>query len=253
MNRCLICCELLDAGNDGYHPKCAQRLFGIRAAPKLAFTWDELNAMAEKTVRRSVTVPGVQPKLSLHLERTAMENTPVVFDGRPLHMEDMCQLTDRMTEEKYRGSMERVGKAILAFSSNPGFDAIRFFEVALFCFVTGNADMHLKNFSLLHEPDGMIRLSPAYDLLPTRLLIPQDKEEMALTMNGRKTSLHRKDFDAFAATMGLSERQMANTHERMRRSLGVANEVVSTSFLSKLMQHAFLELIGERSSRLWKP
>ena len=173
------------------------------------------------------------------------------IDGRPLHMEDMCQLTDRMTEEKYRGSMERVGKAILAFSSNPGFDAIRFLEVALFCFVTGNADMHLKNFSLLYEPDAMIRLSPAYDLLPTRLLIPQDKEEMALTVNGRKSNLHRKDFDAFASTMGLSERQMANTHDRLRRGLEASGAVVSASFLSLPLQHAFLELIAERSARLW--
>ncbi len=312
MNRCRVCCGPLAENEDGYHPLCADRLFGVRAAPRLSFTWDTLNEMAEKTVRRSVAVPGVQPKLSVHLERAAgsgpgrftlvgLEGELILkppsakypempelehacmrmascagietavcglailasgesayltrrmdrVDGRPLHMEDTCQLTDRMTEEKYRGSMERIGRAVLSFSSNPGFDAVRLFEVALFSFITGNADMHLKNFSLLYEPDGMIRLAPAYDLLPTHLLIPEDREEMALTVNGRKSNLHRGDFDAFAATMKLSDRQIANTHDRLRSGLEASGAVVSESFLSRPMQHAFLELIAERSARLW--
>lgn len=312
MKQCLVCCGPLGSDDGAYHPMCARRLFGTRAAPKLDFSWDGLNQLAKKTVRRSVAVPGVQPKLSLHLERTSgrgadrftlvgLEGELILkppapkypempelehacmrlasragidtavcglaclasgerayltrrmdrIGGRPLHMEDMCQLTDRMTEEKYRGSMERVGKTILEFSSNPGFDAIRFLEVALFGFVTGNADMHLKNFSLLYEPDGMIRLSPAYDLLPTRLLIPQDKEEMALTLNGKKAHLRREDFDVLAARLGLSERQIANTHERLRKSLGSANAVVSASFLSPPAQQAFLDLMETRSGRLW--
>jgi serine/threonine-protein kinase HipA len=101
-----------------------------------------------------------------------------------LAMEDMCQLTDRMTEEKYRGSLEAVGKKILQHCSHPGLDALRFFEVNLFSFLTGNSDMHLKNFSLIRSQDGEIRFSPAYDLLPTVLLLPEDTEESALTMHG---------------------------------------------------------------------
>ena len=87
-------------------------------------------------------------------------------------MEDMCQLTDKLTEQKYRGSMEQVGRAILKYCDNALFDALRFFETVLFSFLTGNSDMHLKNFSLLYKPGGAISLSPAYDLLPTQLLLP---------------------------------------------------------------------------------
>ena len=313
MTRCLICCEPLGASEERCHPKCAQRLFGVRSTPRLAFTWEDLNALAENAVRRSIAVPGVQPKLSLHLERgegagpdrftlvglegelilkppsreypemPELEHATMLLaaragietavcglvplaggerayvtrrmdrrNGRPLHMEDMCQLTDRMTEEKYRGSAERVGKAILAFSSNPGFDAIRFFEVVLLCHLTGNADMHLKNFSLLYEPDGVIRLSPAYDLLPTRLLLPADREESALTVNGKKSRLQRGDFDVLAATLGLTDRQIANAHTRLQRGLTAAMEVISNAFLSPEKQEAFRGLITDRAAGLWE-
>ena len=90
-------------------------------------------------------------------------------DGKKLAMEDMCQLTGKLTEDKYRSSMEQVGKAILRWSSNPGLDVTRFFDLAVFSFLTGNADMHLKNVSLLTEPDDTVRLAPAYDLLATKL------------------------------------------------------------------------------------
>lgn len=115
-------------------------------------------------------------------------------NGWKLHMEDMCQLTDRVTEQKYRGSMEQVGKAVLKYCTNPVFDALRLFELALFCFLTGNSDMHLKNFSLLYTPGGEVNLSPAYDLLPTTLLLPEDTEESALTINGKKKKLNLNDF-----------------------------------------------------------
>jgi serine/threonine-protein kinase HipA len=168
-----------------------------------------------------------------------------------LHMEDMCQLTDKLTEQKYRGSMEQVGKAVQAFSSNPGFDALRLFELTLFCFLTGNADMHLKNFSLLYEDDGMIRLSPAYDLLPTKLLMPDDKEELALTLNGKKNKLGRHDFDAFGKSMNLSDRQLKNSHERLRKKMSNGPALVKASFASKPLQAAFLNILEERSKRVW--
>ena len=78
MKRCMVCCKPLGEKEEGYHPRCAVGLFGVRSAPRLTFTWDELNAIAEKTIRRSVAVPGVQPKLSVHLER-ACGNGPDRF------------------------------------------------------------------------------------------------------------------------------------------------------------------------------
>ncbi len=64
-----------------------------------------------------------------------------------LAMEDMCQLTERLTEDKYQGSCEQVAKTIIKYSVNPVLDVVNFFEQVLFSFLTGNADMHLKNFS----------------------------------------------------------------------------------------------------------
>lgn len=69
-------------------------------------------------------------------------------DGRKIAMEDMCQLSERLTEYKYKGSYEQIAKLIRRYSSAPQLDVINFWEVVVFCWITGNADMHLKNFSL---------------------------------------------------------------------------------------------------------
>ena len=70
-------------------------------------------------------------------------------------------------------------------------DQIELFLRLVFCFLTGNSDMHLKNFLLIETAEGSRKyiLSPAYDLLPVNLIMPQDKEEFALPMNGRKNNL----------------------------------------------------------------
>ncbi|MFA6950362.1 MAG: HipA domain-containing protein, partial [Lentimicrobiaceae bacterium] len=98
-----------------------------------------------------------------------------------LLMEDMCQLTGRMTEDKYHGSYEQIAKAIQKYSANPGLDVINFFELVLFSFLTGNSDMHLKNFSLIKTPEIGYMLTPAYDLVATVLVNPADDEDLALT------------------------------------------------------------------------
>ena len=68
--------------------------------------------------------------------------------GEKIDMEDMCQLTLHPTEYKYKSSCEQIAKAIAAYSSTPRLDLVNFMQVLLFSFVTGNNDMHLKNFSL---------------------------------------------------------------------------------------------------------
>ncbi|MDA0991847.1 MAG: HipA domain-containing protein, partial [Verrucomicrobia bacterium] len=167
-----------------------------------------------------------------------------------LHMEDMCQLTDRLTEQKYRGSVEQVGKAILRYCNNPLFDALRLFEVTLFCFLTGNSDMHLKNFSLLYEPGGEIALSPAYDLLPTALLLPEDTEEMAVTLNGRKSRLTKNDFTKFGSLLRLTEKQVENVYDRFARRLAPALEVLSRGFCAAYTKEQFSALLQDRARRV---
>jgi serine/threonine-protein kinase HipA len=170
--------------------------------------------------------------------------------GRKLGMEDMCQLTDRMTEEKYRGSLEAVGRKIRQHCSHPGLDALRFFEVNLFSFLTGNSDMHLKNFSLIRSQAGEIRLSPAYDLLPTVLLLPEDTEESALTIQGRKNRITRGDFLALGNALGLTDRQVSNALGRFEKGLSAAIALVSAGFCSEEMKARYQALMKQRWERL---
>jgi serine/threonine-protein kinase HipA len=167
-----------------------------------------------------------------------------------LHMEDLCQLSDRLTEQKYRGSMEQVGKVILRHCDNALLDALRFFELTLFSFLTGNSDMHLKNFSLLHLPGGSVSLSPAYDLLPTKLLLPQDEEDSALTINGRKKKLTRDDFLHLAESLRLTEKQTANTFSRFSAGLDAAYLVMERGCCTSEMKIRYLALMRERANRL---
>lgn len=167
-----------------------------------------------------------------------------------LHMEDMCQLTERLTEDKYRGSHEQVAKAILKYAANPGLDLVNFFELVLFSFLTGNADMHLKNFSLIHQPDIGPIFSPAYDLVATALVNPNDDEDLALTLNGRKKKINRNDFISAFTTLGLDEKQQENIFKKMAKAKNSWFEFIDISFLSTDSKAAYKNLIQHRFDRL---
>ena len=167
-----------------------------------------------------------------------------------LHMEDMCQLTERLTEDKYRGSHEQVAKAILKYAANPGLDLVNFFELVLFSFLTGNADMHLKNFSLIHQPNIGPIFSPAYDLVATALVNPDDDEDLALTLNGRKKKINRNDFISAFTTLGLDEKQQENIFKKMAKAKNSWFEFIDISFLSTESKAAYKNLIQHRFDRL---
>ncbi|MFH0729423.1 MAG: HipA domain-containing protein [Pseudomonadota bacterium] len=173
-------------------------------------------------------------------------------DGRKLHMEDMCQLNERLTEDKYKGSMEQIGKIVKKYSSNPLFDCIRLFEVTLFSFLTGNADMHLKNFSLIYPVNGMVQLSPAYDLIASRLLISEkdDPEEMALTMNGKKRRIVSSDFKKFSENLGLNEIQFQNIRKKFAKKMHTIGSLLENTMLPDEKAHDFIALITERALRI---
>jgi serine/threonine-protein kinase HipA len=167
-----------------------------------------------------------------------------------LAMEDMCQLTERLTEEKYRGSYEQIGKTIKKYSANPGLDVVNFFELVLFSFITGNGDMHLKNFSLLEQPGGGMTLSPAYDLLNTALVNPADKEELALTINGKKKKLKKLDFVEAMNILGIEEKQKENIFNKMAKALPKWLELIDRSFLNSDFKEQYKLLILERLNRV---
>jgi serine/threonine-protein kinase HipA len=167
-----------------------------------------------------------------------------------LAMEDMCQLTERLTEDKYHGSYEQIGKAILKYSTTPGLDVVNFLELVLFSFITGNADMHLKNFSLLEQPGLSMTLSPAYDLVNTALVNPADDEEMALNINGKKKKLKKQDFIAAMNTLKVEEKQQQNIFNKMGKALPKWLDLIDKSFLSDDFKEQYKSIIHERLNRI---
>ena len=166
--------------------------------------------------------------------------------GEKIAMEDMCQLTERQTEHKYKSSYERIAKAIGQYSSIPKMDITNYFEIVLFSWITGNNDMHLKNFSLYEPNDGMIRLAPAYDLINAAILNPKDDEELALTLNGKKKKLKHSDFIAAGLTMGLERKTIERLIQKYAKLFPKMYTVINNSFLNEELKNKYIELLKER-------
>ncbi len=171
--------------------------------------------------------------------------------GEKIDMEDMCQLTLHPTEYKYKSSCEQIAKAIAAYSSTPRLDLVNFMQVLLFSFVTGNNDMHLKNFSL-YRPKALYQLSPAYDLLNVAIANPKDKEEMALSINGKKARIKLADFLKASDTMGIEQRVTLGLINGLRNAMPAWIDLINNSFLSDEMKQNYLDLISRRMDVLTK-
>ena len=177
--------------------------------------------------------------------------TGTVIDGL-LGMEDFCQLDLRLTQDKYKGSYERCAQIISRHSSQSGLDMTELYMRLVFSFLIGNSDMHLKNFSLVEikPASGLYILAPAYDLLPVNIIMPEDKEQFALTMNGKKTNLRRKDFMVFAAACAIPEKSAERMLTKLLSMVPVFLSMVEESLLPEAMKTALAELIGGRSACL---
>lgn len=310
MQRCLYCYQPLEQGQTDFHPQCSKKLFGTTTPPELPYTKDDIESLALQVVRSQVTVTGVQPKLSVDLEKEANgkkrftivglwgkyilkpqtelyvnlpENEDLTMhlatmvniktvphslirfkDGSlayitkridrdkkkgKIPMEDMCQLTEKLTEQKYKGSHEQIAKIIMLHSAYPVLDLLTYFEVLLFCYLTGNADMHLKNFSL-YKPANEYILAPAYDLLSTKLVLPDDKDELALTLNAKKRKLKKSDFNHLLNTYKIDEKVIENIYEKYRKIVPQWLNFIDTSFLPQQMKEEYKSIINKRKSIL---
>lgn len=169
--------------------------------------------------------------------------------GDKIAMEDMCQLSERLTEDKYKGSYERIAKLIKKHSSAPMLDVINFWEIVVFSWLTGNADMHLKNFSLFKPTDNYM-LTPAYDLLSTSIVMPEDDEELALTLNGKKKKIKREDFEKAMSDSGMDEKSIANLFKKFERAYPKWIEMIAQSFLPEEQQGLYREQIERMSAKL---
>ena len=309
--KCLHCYKPLSDGEVDYHKGCARRIFESAIVPVLPYTRANIKELAREIVAASMTVTGVQAKLSLDISRgkageaqrftivglwgkyilkpqtdrfanlpenedltmhmaeaTGIKTVPhslIRFadgelcyitrridrtrKGGKIAMEDMCQLSERLTEDKYKGSYERIAKLIRQHSAAPLLDVVNFWEVVVFSWLTGNADMHLKNFSLYRPADNYM-LAPAYDLLSTALAMPEDDEELALTLNGKKKRIRRNDFEKAMLENGMKDNAIAKLFDRFSKSVPKWHGLINESFLPKALQKAYHDKIDIMARRL---
>lgn len=160
--------------------------------------------------------------------------------GKKIHIEDLCQLSQFLTENKYKSSYEKAGKLVANYC-HKGLDLLTYYELVLFSYLCGNNDMHLKNFSLMHQPEG-IALSPAYDLLNVNLLNPKDEEELALTLNGKKNKIKLTDFKALSENLRINEKVFYNSFKRFSSKNVEVMDLIDRSFLSKKMKKGYKEI-----------
>lgn len=163
--------------------------------------------------------------------------------GEKIQMEDFCQLSEKLTEYKYKGSYEQIAKLIKKHSDSPYLDLANFWEIVMFSFVTGNSDMHLKNFSLFENSDGKYSLTPAYDLISTKLVMPADTEELALTLNAKKRKLTKSDFVVAMENSGLNGRTIQNIFTKITESKESWFSFIDSSFLPDEMKNNYKKLI----------
>jgi serine/threonine-protein kinase HipA len=168
--------------------------------------------------------------------------------GEKIHMLDMFQITEAF--DKYKSSMEKVGKAINEYSDNTLLDQMYFLELGIFSFLIGNNDMHLKNFSMLYSGDSWT-LAPAYDLLNVAIVNPDDTEELALTLEGKKKKLQWEHFERLGIQLGLNEKQIKGIAKRFQKNKAIAIHWINDSFLSEEYKEYYKTLMKERYSRLF--
>lgn len=311
MIRCLYCYKLIENSSSDFHSKCSKKFFGTEIPPILPYAEENILELAEKIIKSHSTITGVQPKLSLHIDKNSEESKRFTIVGlwgeyilKPqtdlypelpeledlsmhlagisnivtvphslikmksgtyayitkridrkknskIAMEDMCQLTERLTEEKYNGSYEQIAKVIKNYSAIPGLDIVNFAEVLLFSYLIGNADMHLKNFSLIEKSKLGMVFSPTYDLIATKIVNPKDNEEMALTLNGKKRNLYKEDFNSAFTNFGLEDKQVSNIYSKFENLIKKYYEFIEISFISKHQKTNFKELINERANLIF--
>lgn len=170
-------------------------------------------------------------------------------DGTKYLMEDACQLSERLTSDKYKSSHENVAKLIKRYSATPQLDLVNYWEIVVFSWITGNSDMHLKNFSLLSKSKDNYRLAPAYDLLNVHLIF-DDPEELALTLSGKKKRLKRENFVNAMLESGLDEKVINNIFKKFINVLPKWKAFIDISFLPDELKEQYKHEITTNVEKL---
>lgn len=185
------------------------------------------------------------------------DNTPCYiiarFDRGPRgtkhQVEDMAQILSYHSDDKYNASMEKIGKAIWKFTSNPGLEVLDFFERVLLSHIIGNGDMHLKNWSIMREESNLIRLTPCYDFIASSIYISSE-EETALTINGKKNKLSRSDFEIFANYLEIEPKSREMTFRKFIQARESIIEMINNSEMIPEYRDKLRGLVENRFTRL---
>lgn len=170
-------------------------------------------------------------------------------DGSKLQQEDFQQLLQ--TDDKYAGSYERIANCIKKYSNVSGLDLVRLFERALLFYALGNGDAHLKNFSLIRQEEVGYQLSPAYDIVNSRLVLPEERYDMCLSLQGKKNRLTRVDFTGVSEHFGLNRKQSDNSLARLNEFKPTIENMIAESFLNQRLKDRFLEIFKKRMERIF--
>ena len=167
--------------------------------------------------------------------------------GSKYATEDFAQLTGNTRDTKYRFTMEKLIPVLDEYCSFPAIEKADFFKRILFCYVTGNEDMHLKNFSLITK-NGKTTLAPIYDFLNSTIAIKNPEEEIALTLKGKKSNLRATDFIDYYGKerLQLNEKTIASILEQMKKVTPKWKELLEISFLSEDMKEKYLGLLKHK-------
>lgn len=169
-------------------------------------------------------------------------------EGGKRRQEDFCQLAEFSPKLKYEGSAELCVRLVRRYASEPGIATLALFRLLVFGWWTGNGDMHLKNVSLLAGADGRQNLSPAYDLLCTRLVIADDP--LALPVDARRDRLDRATWMRFSAYAKLPTAAAARVLDLPGQALAAAEELCQRSYLPDEYKAAYVALLRERAGVL---
>ena len=167
--------------------------------------------------------------------------------NKKYHVEDFAQLTYNTRDTKYRWSMEKLVPVIEKNCTFPQLEKRKLLRRVLFCFITGNEDMHLKNFSLITRNDK-VELSPGYDLLNSTISMKNAIEEIALPLKGKKKNIKRKLlFDYYGMErMELKSKTLEAEEENMFEKRAELESLILKSFLNNEMREKYMSLLDDR-------
>lgn len=162
-------------------------------------------------------------------------------------VEDFAQLAGMTRDSKYNYSLEKVVSLVNNYCTFPAIEKLVLFKLIIFSYLTGNDDMHLKNFSVITE-NGITRLSPCYDLINTTIEYTRPEEEVALPLMGRKKKLTRQILVDY---FGMERCELpAKSIEKVLATVASAipswKNMIAISFLSQGMKDKYLELLQVR-------